>query len=163
MKVEGEKSALVAHFSTTVSNLKLKTAVNAKPLYSICLIHQHNEGIRCTSYYCLGDAIWNFTVDSNKSTGLPACAYSLHTTAGTHIISKLRYGIEISWSRVHCYVSAFMKSFQFHYNYVDILIGLLRLRKCSKNTFRPELTGGVSIVRELHVYPQHAANVCTCI
>jgi elongator complex protein 3 len=34
----------------------------------------------------------------------------------------------------------------------DILIGLLRLRKCSEDTFRPELKGGVSIVRELHVY-----------
>ncbi|XP_076041012.1 elongator complex protein 3 [Oratosquilla oratoria] len=34
----------------------------------------------------------------------------------------------------------------------DILVGLLRLRKCSDQTFRPELTGGVSIVRELHVY-----------
>ena len=36
----------------------------------------------------------------------------------------------------------------------DILIGLLRLRKCSKQgTFRPELTQGqCSIVRELHVY-----------
>ncbi|GAB0092230.1 Elongator complex protein 3 [Sergentomyia squamirostris] len=35
----------------------------------------------------------------------------------------------------------------------DILIGLLRLRKCSSQTFRPELTGGhCSIVRELHVY-----------
>lgn len=32
MKVEGEKSVLVAHFSTTVSNLKLKTAVNAEAL-----------------------------------------------------------------------------------------------------------------------------------
>nr|AFX63157.1 histone acetyltransferase [Nilaparvata lugens] len=34
----------------------------------------------------------------------------------------------------------------------DILIGLLRLRKCSEDTFRPELKGQVSIVRELHVY-----------
>lgn len=34
----------------------------------------------------------------------------------------------------------------------DILVGLLRLRKCSSDTFRPELKGGVSIVRELHVY-----------
>jgi elongator complex protein 3 len=35
----------------------------------------------------------------------------------------------------------------------DILIGLLRLRKCSDETFRPELKGqGSSIVRELHVY-----------
>lgn len=34
----------------------------------------------------------------------------------------------------------------------DILIGLLRLRQCSADTFRPELKGGVSIVRELHVY-----------
>ncbi|XP_035666032.1 elongator complex protein 3 isoform X1 [Branchiostoma floridae] len=34
----------------------------------------------------------------------------------------------------------------------DILIGLLRLRKCSEETFRPELKGGCSIVRELHVY-----------
>mgnify|MGYP007091324085 CR=1 FL=1 len=42
----------------------------------------------------------------------------------------------------------------------DILIGLLRLRKCSEDTFRPELKDGVSIVRELHVYgsvvPVHA-------
>jgi elongator complex protein 3 len=35
----------------------------------------------------------------------------------------------------------------------DILIGLLRLRKCSPSTFRPELTQGqCSVVRELHVY-----------
>ncbi|KAL0485002.1 elongator complex protein ELP3 [Acrasis kona] len=33
----------------------------------------------------------------------------------------------------------------------DILIGLLRLRKCSESTFRPELENA-SIVRELHVY-----------
>lgn len=42
----------------------------------------------------------------------------------------------------------------------DILIGLLRLRKCSPDTFRPELKSGCSIVRELHVYgsvvPVHA-------
>ncbi|XP_077968426.1 elongator complex protein 3 [Styela clava] len=35
----------------------------------------------------------------------------------------------------------------------DILIGLLRLRKCSDDSSRPEVKGkGVSIVRELHVY-----------
>ncbi|XP_039388131.1 elongator complex protein 3 isoform X3 [Mauremys reevesii] len=34
----------------------------------------------------------------------------------------------------------------------DILVGLLRLRKCSEESFRPELKGSVSIVRELHVY-----------
>ncbi|KAI8802417.1 hypothetical protein BJ742DRAFT_833003 [Cladochytrium replicatum] len=36
----------------------------------------------------------------------------------------------------------------------DILIGLLRLRKCGEATFRPELKndGQCSIVRELHVY-----------
>ncbi|KAJ1659393.1 Elongator subunit [Dispira simplex] len=36
----------------------------------------------------------------------------------------------------------------------DILIGLLRLRKCSSATYRPEFTkpGQCSIVRELHVY-----------
>ncbi|KAI5189901.1 elongator complex protein 3 [Nematocida minor] len=35
----------------------------------------------------------------------------------------------------------------------DILVGLLRLRRCGPSTFRPELTeGSVSIVRELHVY-----------
>lgn len=34
----------------------------------------------------------------------------------------------------------------------DILIGLLRLRRCSPQSFRSELKGGVSIVRELHVY-----------
>lgn len=42
----------------------------------------------------------------------------------------------------------------------DILIGLLRLRKCSPDTFRPQLRSGCSIVRELHVYgsvvPVHA-------
>eukprot|EP00743_Colponemidia_sp_Colp-15_P005109 GILK01005499.1.p1 GENE.GILK01005499.1~~GILK01005499.1.p1 ORF type:complete len:546 (+),score=58.91 GILK01005499.1:47-1684(+) len=34
----------------------------------------------------------------------------------------------------------------------DILVGLLRLRKCGPGTFRPELQGACSIVRELHVY-----------
>ncbi|KAF4531942.1 hypothetical protein B566_EDAN006634 [Ephemera danica] len=34
----------------------------------------------------------------------------------------------------------------------DILVGLLRLRKCTDQAFRPELKGGVSVVRELHVY-----------
>ncbi|KAL9708426.1 hypothetical protein quinque_011944 [Culex quinquefasciatus] len=34
----------------------------------------------------------------------------------------------------------------------DILVGLLRLRKCSLATFRPELVDNCSIVRELHVY-----------
>lgn len=34
----------------------------------------------------------------------------------------------------------------------DILIGLLRLRKCSSLTYRKELKGKCSIVRELHVY-----------
>ncbi|XP_046858486.1 elongator complex protein 3 [Xenia sp. Carnegie-2017] len=34
----------------------------------------------------------------------------------------------------------------------DILIGLLRLRKCAADTYRPELKGKCSIVRELHVY-----------
>ncbi|XP_018590568.1 elongator complex protein 3 [Scleropages formosus] len=34
----------------------------------------------------------------------------------------------------------------------DILIGLLRLRRCSAQSFRPELKGAASIVRELHVY-----------
>jgi len=34
----------------------------------------------------------------------------------------------------------------------DILVGLLRLRKPSDEVFRPELKGGASVVRELHVY-----------
>jgi len=34
----------------------------------------------------------------------------------------------------------------------DILVGLLRLRKLSEDAFRPELKGGCSMVRELHVY-----------
>ena len=35
----------------------------------------------------------------------------------------------------------------------DILVGLLRLRRCNPETaFRPELKGACSIVRELHVY-----------
>jgi elongator complex protein 3 len=41
----------------------------------------------------------------------------------------------------------------------DILVGLLRLRKCASDTYRPELKAGpnsdfkqCSIVRELHVY-----------
>lgn len=45
----------------------------------------------------------------------------------------------------------------------DILIGLLRLRKCGSATFRPELKGQrTSLVRELHVYgsavPVHERN-----
>lgn len=32
------------------------------------------------------------------------------------------------------------------------MVGLLRLRKCSVNTFRPELNDECSLVRELHVY-----------
>ena len=34
----------------------------------------------------------------------------------------------------------------------DILVGLLRLRKLSEESYRPELQGGCSVVRELHVY-----------
>ena len=34
----------------------------------------------------------------------------------------------------------------------DILVGLLRLRRCGPGTHRPELRGACSIVRELHVY-----------
>lgn len=34
----------------------------------------------------------------------------------------------------------------------DILVGLLRLRKCSAETFRPEMKTATSVVRELHVY-----------
>lgn len=34
----------------------------------------------------------------------------------------------------------------------DILVGLLRLRRCAETAFRPELVGKCSIVRELHVY-----------
>mmetsp|Transcript_45203 Transcript_45203/g.51940 ORF Transcript_45203/g.51940 Transcript_45203/m.51940 type:complete len:551 (-) Transcript_45203:106-1758(-) len=34
----------------------------------------------------------------------------------------------------------------------DILVGLLRLRKCSSATFRKELINNCSMVRELHVY-----------
>ncbi|KVH98785.1 Acyl-CoA N-acyltransferase, partial [Cynara cardunculus var. scolymus] len=34
----------------------------------------------------------------------------------------------------------------------DILVGLLRLRRCGKNVTCPELVGKCSIVRELHVY-----------
>ena len=36
---------------------------------------------------------------------------------------------------------------------LNILVGLLRLRKCSEESFRAELKGSCSIVRELHVYP----------
>jgi len=34
----------------------------------------------------------------------------------------------------------------------DILVGLLRLRKCGRNVTCPELMGRCSVVRELHVY-----------
>lgn len=44
----------------------------------------------------------------------------------------------------------------------DILIGLLRLRKVSKDAFREEMNVPSSIVRELHVYgsavPVHSKN-----
>ncbi|OAY72004.1 Elongator complex protein 3 [Ananas comosus] len=38
------------------------------------------------------------------------------------------------------------------YPTLDILVGLLRLRKCGRNVTCPELVGRCSIVRELHVY-----------
>ncbi|KAB5532103.1 hypothetical protein DKX38_018773 [Salix brachista] len=45
----------------------------------------------------------------------------------------------------------------------DILVGLLRLRKCGRNVTCPELMGKCSIVRELHVYgtavPVHGRDV----
>ena len=44
-------------------------------------------------------------------------------------------------------------------SFVDILVGLLRLRKCSPETFRPELKNRCSIVRELHVYPLQTFNL----
>jgi len=34
----------------------------------------------------------------------------------------------------------------------DILVGLLRLRRCGERVYRGELKGGCSIIRELHVY-----------
>lgn len=35
----------------------------------------------------------------------------------------------------------------------DTLVGMLRLRRCGKQTFRPELTSSpTSLIRELHVY-----------
>ncbi|XP_077495435.1 elongator complex protein 3 isoform X2 [Amblyomma americanum] len=42
----------------------------------------------------------------------------------------------------------------------DILVGLLRLRQCSADTFRPELLDGCSIVRELHVCPGNLSVSC---
>jgi len=41
----------------------------------------------------------------------------------------------------------------------DVLVGLLRLRKQGPKTWRKELKGDVSMVRELHVYGQ----VCLCV
>jgi histone acetyltransferase (RNA polymerase elongator complex component) len=38
------------------------------------------------------------------------------------------------------------------YSVQDILVGLLRLRKCGRNVTCPELMGRCSVVRELHVY-----------
>ena len=57
-------------------------------------------------------------------------------------------------SKVHArVVSVYMYCYQCHmFTHADILVGLLRLRKCSGETFRPELKRGVSVVRELHVY-----------
>jgi len=34
-----------------------------------------------------------------------------------------------------------------------VLVGLIRLRKCTTESFRSELQHEVSIIRELHVYP----------
>ncbi|KAF0928223.1 hypothetical protein E2562_038471 [Oryza meyeriana var. granulata] len=52
---------------------------------------------------------------------------------------------------------------QVHFPNMDILIGLLRLRKCGCNVTVPELVGRCSIVRELHVYgtavPVHGHDV----
>ncbi|KAE8123980.1 hypothetical protein FH972_018893 [Carpinus fangiana] len=47
-----------------------------------------------------------------------------------------------------------VQTFIFHhlFGHQDILVGLLRLRKCGRNTTCPELMGKCSIIRELHVY-----------
>ena len=36
----------------------------------------------------------NVTADSGEPTGLPACAYSSYTAAGTYHTVKLRYGVD---------------------------------------------------------------------
>lgn len=55
--------------------------------------------------------------------------------------------------RTKCYCTAGWETFlSYEDPEQDILVGLLRLRKCSNEVFRPELKGGCSIVRELHVY-----------
>jgi hypothetical protein len=47
-----------------------------------------------------------------------------------------------------------VQTFIFHhlFGHQDILVGLLRLRKCGRNTTCPALMGKCSIIRELHVY-----------
>lgn len=54
-------------------------------------------------------------------------------------------GIVSSYVLNHEFLSVF-------YFLQDILVGLLRLRRCGRNTTCPELLGKCSIVRELHVY-----------
>ncbi|KAK9888357.1 hypothetical protein WA026_000611 [Henosepilachna vigintioctopunctata] len=62
--------------------------------------------------------------------------------------------LEIEFVRRDYYANGGKESFlSYEDPYQDILVGLLRLRKCSPaTTFRPELIGECSIVRELHVY-----------
>lgn len=60
-------------------------------------------------------------------------------------------------AEIYCFLvfhSLSWTDFIFHclFGHQDILVGLLRLRKCGRNTTCPELMGKCSIIRELHVY-----------
>lgn len=69
-----------------------------------------------------------------------------------NLISWVPHLIYMYKLHVHVQITC-MSIYNFCLIISDILIGLLRLRKCSKDVYRAELQGGVSIVRELHVYP----------
>ncbi|TYI72460.1 hypothetical protein E1A91_D07G062800v1 [Gossypium mustelinum] len=64
------------------------------------------------------------------------------------IIQQMKAGKHFCLMKIHASLSVLKHDTMIQ----DILVGLLRLRKCGQNTTCPELMGKCSIVRELHVY-----------
>jgi elongator complex protein 3 len=69
------------------------------------------------------------------------------------VLHGLNYGFQVELIRRDYWANGGWETFlSYEDPQQDILIGLLRLRKISDETFRPELKVRCSIVRELHVY-----------
>lgn len=72
---------------------------------------------------------------------------------GIQEIHKKIVPFEVELIRRDYYANSGLETFlSYEDSKKDILIGLLRLRKCTQDSFRMELKDNVSIIRELHVY-----------